>query len=449
MPFDSNGVFSRVMNWTSDMQNGIAIECGRHDAEDNNFAEGFNDTFCRDGRAAATGNFNLGNHKIQKLASGTATTDAVNKGQLDAVADSVSTLDGNVVHLAGTETITGAKTFTQNITRENANLTKGTNPSSTSWTSIEFTDKNGSGTANRSGTIETTIYTSGNVMTALSAFKWAANSTDYARIAVYYPASGEPYTEAPTPTATTSTSSQQIATAGWVNSTGNNVVHLSGTETITGAKTFTYSPTMSFSGNYARGYRIENTNITRGTAPSDYVKWEFTAQDSTSANAEGRLGSFEVMYRPDGAIVSSMRAFQPAASTTQNPYTDAYIQLIYPASGNPYTTAPASDTANSIVTTVAKSKAANGYFQFGNGMIIQWGKLASTSSSITFPKAFSNTNYAISIFALTDTQDTQKTVHSIANGKTTTGISWLKVGQHDSPADNQSGYTHNWIAIGY
>lgn len=83
MPFDSNGVFSRVMNWTSDQQNGIAIECGRHDAEDDNFAQGFNDCFCRDGRAAATGDFNLGNYKLKNVADGTATTDAVNKGQLD------------------------------------------------------------------------------------------------------------------------------------------------------------------------------------------------------------------------------------------------------------------------------------------------------------------------------------------------------------------------------
>jgi len=83
MPFDSNGVFSRVMNWTSDQQNGIAIECGRHDAEDDNFAQGFNDCFCRDGRAAATGDFNLGSHKIKNLADGTASADAVTKAQLD------------------------------------------------------------------------------------------------------------------------------------------------------------------------------------------------------------------------------------------------------------------------------------------------------------------------------------------------------------------------------
>lgn len=110
MPFDSNGVFTRVMNWTSDQQNGIAIECGRHDQEDDNFAEGFNDTFCRDGRAAATGNFNLGAHKIQNLADGTASTDAINKGQLDTKANTT-----DVVNLTGAQTISGVKSFLYDI----------------------------------------------------------------------------------------------------------------------------------------------------------------------------------------------------------------------------------------------------------------------------------------------------------------------------------------------
>lgn len=110
MPFDSNGVFTRVMNWTSDQQNGIAIECGRHDQEDDNFAEGFNDTFCRDGRAAATGDFNLGSHKIKNLANGTVSTDAVNKGQLDTGL-SAKANDNAVVKLTGNQTIGGTKTF--------------------------------------------------------------------------------------------------------------------------------------------------------------------------------------------------------------------------------------------------------------------------------------------------------------------------------------------------
>lgn len=116
MPFDSNGVFTRVMNWTSDQQNGIAIECGRHDQEDDNFAEGFNNTFCRDGRAAATGDFNLGSHKVKNLANGTASTDAVNKGQLDAI-------DSGAVHKTGDESIYGNKSFHNSISSAVSYLT--------------------------------------------------------------------------------------------------------------------------------------------------------------------------------------------------------------------------------------------------------------------------------------------------------------------------------------
>lgn len=118
MPFDSNGVFTRVMNWTSDQQNGIAIECGRHDQEDDNFAEGFNSTFCRDGRAVATGDFDLGQHKIKNLANGTASTDAVNKGQLDSVNSTLTAQIANTVTLTGTQTISGIKTILDAIEKK-------------------------------------------------------------------------------------------------------------------------------------------------------------------------------------------------------------------------------------------------------------------------------------------------------------------------------------------
>jgi len=60
--------------------------------------------------------------------------------------------------------------------------------------------------------------------------------TKYTELAVGWDASGNANTVAPIPTSTTSTSSRQIATTGWVNTVGNNVVHLTGNETITGAK---------------------------------------------------------------------------------------------------------------------------------------------------------------------------------------------------------------------
>lgn len=91
MPFDSNGNFSRVMNWTSDYENGIEIVCDRHDSEDDNFAQGLNECFCRDGRAAATGNFKMGNYKITGLANGESTNDAINKSQLDSARTTLQT----------------------------------------------------------------------------------------------------------------------------------------------------------------------------------------------------------------------------------------------------------------------------------------------------------------------------------------------------------------------
>lgn len=92
MPFNSQGHFTRVMNWTNDYQNGVEIVCDRHDEEDDNFASGFNDCFCRDGRATATGNFKMGNFKITGLGNGTIASDAVNKSQLDTVYSTLTAL---------------------------------------------------------------------------------------------------------------------------------------------------------------------------------------------------------------------------------------------------------------------------------------------------------------------------------------------------------------------
>lgn len=55
------------------------------------------------------------------IPSGSSSTDAVNKGQLDSVSSSVSALDGAVVKLTGDQTIAGNKTFTNAV-----NLANGT-----------------------------------------------------------------------------------------------------------------------------------------------------------------------------------------------------------------------------------------------------------------------------------------------------------------------------------
>lgn len=97
MPYDSQGTFTRVMNWEQDRINDIEIVSDRHDAEDDNFAAGFNLAMCRDGRSTATGNFKMGNFKITGMANGASSNDAVNKGQLDSVESTLQTAIDNAV----------------------------------------------------------------------------------------------------------------------------------------------------------------------------------------------------------------------------------------------------------------------------------------------------------------------------------------------------------------
>lgn len=117
MPFDANGNFTRNMNWQDDAANDIPILASRHDDEDDNFANGFNNTVCRDGRAAMTGALKMGGYKVTGMADGTASTDAVTKSQLDAQNVSLTAAigakadDNAVVKLSGNQTIAGTKTF--------------------------------------------------------------------------------------------------------------------------------------------------------------------------------------------------------------------------------------------------------------------------------------------------------------------------------------------------
>jgi hypothetical protein len=546
MPFDSNGVFSRVMNWTSDQQNGIAIECGRHDAEDNNFAEGFNETFCRDGRAAATGNFNLGNHKIQNLADGIAATDAVTKGQLDA-----SSAAG--VSLNTAQTITGEKTFTKEIT-EKVNMTKGTAPAASMYPKpYKINDSADS----MVGNIQ---FTYGQNMSAgLGMLVYNCNDiTDGTPAALQvYNVNGTKYATCPTPTEDT-TGSTQIDTVGARNTKLGNYVTLGTAQTITGAKTIANNLNLSATANGYRHIYSNNSSITKGTAPSTITGMDYVLRDSANSNiaafsswyntngninialsaytptqgstthADLRVGNFasgraevlfttptgvsnscldgetnsttsdmvalkgwvnnpatatNVVHRTGNETIGGVKRFSEniltdinatrnvAPSTTQyggigirdnannlfasmvaamdtnknaaaflrvfNPSntstSDAvYMSLHYNADGSTFVTAPASDVNTSIVTTINKSKAANGYFQLGNGLIINWGTdNGSGSRTIRFSKSFTSTNYKIvgishgNSYCVVDTSSKTTSTVSVGNS---VGFDWIAIG---------------------
>lgn len=67
--------------WVGDASNGIGIEAGRHDTQDNDFASGINNCLAKDGTNSATGDLNLGGKKLTNVAVGTASNDAITLAQ--------------------------------------------------------------------------------------------------------------------------------------------------------------------------------------------------------------------------------------------------------------------------------------------------------------------------------------------------------------------------------
>ena len=90
MPFDSEGVFSRLHNWEDDRVNDIDIVTDHMDEEDDNFADGLSQCFLKNGNSKMEGNLNVGNFKAINVADGTLPSDAVNRKQLDGLETNLS-----------------------------------------------------------------------------------------------------------------------------------------------------------------------------------------------------------------------------------------------------------------------------------------------------------------------------------------------------------------------
>lgn len=355
--------------------------------------------------------------------------------------DDLYAFDNNVVHLTGDETINGTKTFSGNLIKQinslnyngfriqNTQITKGTAPNSSTGGQFVFQDSTDVANIGRLGGIETVYESDGDIISRLMSFQPTANSTTYASISVVYPSSGNPYTVCPTPTDTTTTSGTQIATTGWVNSTNNNVVHKNGQETINNEKTFT--------ANLIRAH----TDITKGTNPSSPVYWGVEFTDKNGQTTANRLGLLETKLHTNGDVETYITAYLNTNGSTDQ----TALKIVYTKSGNKYAIAPASDINDSIVTTVSKSKGTNGYFKLGNGMIVQWGRMNTTSNperTVTFPIPFSSaSSYTIVKNYQSDsdgeTFDREMSFYSM----TTTSAKTY------SPQQDTNQFS--WIAIGY
>lgn len=89
----------------------------------------------------------------------------------------------------------------------------------------------------------------------------------------------------------------------------------------------------------------------------------------------------------------------------------------------------------------------NWYIKLDNGLIIQGGTVNAYDKTLTFPTAFSDTNYAFSIFLMATEYINND--FTVAAGKTTSGITSIRMGSGNGSYGYNAGWTHSWIAIGY
>jgi hypothetical protein len=213
-----------------------------------------------------------------------------------------------------------------------------------------------------------------------------------------------------------------LALKGWVNNpaVATNVVHRSGNETIGGTKTFSDNV-------------ITEIPMTRGTGHANDIYGGYGIHDSNgnlfaSLIAKSTAGSGTGNTTPGNSSVF-LRVYNPNNTSSSDA---VYLQLIYGTDGSSYATCPASDKNGSILTTTGKTKAANGHYELGNGLIINWGTdNGSGSRTIRFSKSFTSTNYKIvgishgNSYCVVDTSSKTTSTVSVGNS---VGFDWIAIG---------------------
>ena len=296
------------------------------------------------------------------LASASGSTDSTIAASIGWVNN--ANLSSNIVHKTGSETITGAKTFTSTIYQQLVNptyvakhtyLEKGTTPSTSGNFLVGLYDKNEAklsayyGEYNTSGYTRSSLlaYTPTSGASSYSYLSMITNTSEcYARIVN---ASG--ITNKSLTNVTNSTTDDKIPCMGWVNNPAcsTNVVHRSDNETIDGEKTFTN--TCRFQGSGVTQWAIVKTDITKGTNPSEAKEARMMVFDSKGTSTyKNIVGGVDVAQTTGGTVATYLRAYKSEADSGSY----ESIAVYYPTSGSAYTSAPTpatSDDSTKIATT--------------------------------------------------------------------------------------------------
>lgn len=208
-------------------------------------------------------------------------------------------------------------------------------------------------------------------------------------------------------------------------------VTLATDQTVTGNKTTSGDFMVSHSPVNDTGNLIyKNTDI---SARGATISSDLLHGIRFSANNGNSLSDFADYRYANGDSETLIRNYNNDNNGTAH---SGKISIVWSKSAqNFYTYAPASDESNSIVTTINKTKSGYGYYELGNGLILQWGNVAqnsNTTGTITFPKPFVNGYKCVAV-------GNSSSTFVWLTGDTNTSITWNK-----TSASSQI----KWIAIG-
>ena len=199
------------------------------------------------------------------------------------------------------------------------------------------------------------------------------------------------------------------------NTLDSSVVKLTGNQSVDGTKTFTSIPYVKGTG---PALNLQNTSCVKGTTPTSNNTFLINCFENAGTASKNRIGLFQTYYNTSGSAGCGMWVYQPVADST----TSASLQVVYPASGNPYASCPTPDSGSNT-THIATTAWVRGkgvliesyisgttwYRKYSDGWIEQGGQTASWSNNpdttISLYKAFSNTNYSVSCINIGSTKD--------------------------------------------
>lgn len=183
------------------------------------------------------------------------------------------------------------------------------------------------------GKFDTFTAISGTTYSRLIAFL-PTDATKYGVVNAVIDKNGVPSSYAVTPTDTTSSSSKQIATVGWVNSTGNNVVHLNGSETITGEKAFTKTVVLNSELHPCSTTSYNSTNPPASNMAVGTIRWSVNA---TSGSTSYLGGGKEFARIQPILFTNGDQALYFSVYNQQNPQKGrAILGITHSADGNTY-----------------------------------------------------------------------------------------------------------------